>query len=165
MRLWKLTICLFFKTVNTGAASEAEGRSGLWGNLLLLCGIGIVTKILYPEVRNISMDTVCGPAKPGLVLKTNKAAISMEAPFWAPECLKETAFAVVCGDNRPRSKLIWSEGKLQHYDVSSASVEDGDGGEAKRRPTWKKKAASIRTEAGGVSLLSRSGQVFEEIPF
>lgn len=59
----------------------------------------------------LTHDILCGPVMPGLVLKKEHAGLSFDAPFWAPDSLKDEAYEVLCSEGL-RTKLFWeSDGK------------------------------------------------------
>lgn len=70
----------------------------------------------------LTHDILCGPVMPGQVLKKEHAGKSFDAPFWAPESLKDEAYELLCSEVPP-TKISWeSDGK----DTNRLVVQQGD---------------------------------------
>lgn len=109
----------------------------------------------YVASNPASKGAVCGMARPGTVLSSEEEA-TMDAPWWAPDPIKDEAFALFCG-NQTRNRLVWSAGKLSQF-----SLANGDGSSS-NKPTWQRRAVSVEIGADRAFLMNKHGEVFADI--
>lgn len=136
---------------STTSPMDPERKAKTTMILLIACVVAAIGAAVTP-----SMDAVCSPARPGTVLfessGPNATTTIMEAPWWAPDPYKATAFRLFCG-SRARSRLDWSKGKLAYF----RSIEQ-------EKDTWQRRAFSVQVEEDRIVLLNKKGKVFADIP-
>jgi chromosome segregation ATPase len=107
------------------ASTAPRKGSGLWtllGITGLLFSIGAALFLVY-RADAIMLDYVCAPVQPGTVVSGGD--IHFEAPWWAPDDMKESAFASVC-PKRSRSRFTFSTlsgGKFSVFKLNGTAVE------------------------------------------
>jgi hypothetical protein len=86
------------------SSSHASGGSS-WQNLVIVC---LTFALLWTKFQNPILNNLCAPAAPGT--KIVRGGLPAEAPWWAPDDMKASAF-VICGQ-RTRVRVESSKGKL-----------------------------------------------------
>jgi hypothetical protein len=130
------------------AARLSSSRSVHWGVVAAILAVLLLGRSTHV------MNAACSPVAPGSWLLPDQTA-TFEAPWWAPTGTKATAFSLMCGESRVRSRLVWKGDKLTVYDASSSSSILFQG----------RAAAGIQVNASKIRLqgINRKGEV-EEIP-
>lgn len=136
---------------STNAVIPAIRKRGIV--FLLACIVAIVGAVVAFHFNATSIDAFCGPARPGTIFLSHQEA-TMEAPWWAPNQIKEKAFFVFCR-RRTRTRLVWSRGTLAQFSFAN--------GESNKTPTWKRRAYSIQTGSNRVFLKNKQGRIFAGI--
>jgi hypothetical protein len=114
---------------------------------LILSVAFVVCIAVYVAIFGPSVDPLCGPAVPGTVIGSTQSGF-LDAPWWAPDSYKESAFEFVCGKQRTRSRLDWSNGRLT---VFSLNFKSG------RKPKTIWTARMVGAIAGSESVILKDG--------
>jgi hypothetical protein len=91
--------------LKTISSSSHNSGGSSWQNFAIVC---LTLALFWIKFQNPVLNTLCAPAAPGT--KIVRGGLPAEAPWWAPDDMKESAF-IMCGP-RARVRVETSKGKL-----------------------------------------------------
>jgi hypothetical protein len=104
--------------------------------MVVICGIFIA--MIVPKfqflISESMVDQLCGPVMPGWTSMRSYGNVAAEAPYWVPTNWKPFAFRRVCGVDRTRTILKWTQHKNGEFNFEILPA-----GNEKQVPLIKKK--------------------------
>lgn len=74
------------------------------------------------QIDLFTREAFCSPVFPGTTLKRVDTELSFEAPWWAPDSMKETAFEKFCSQDVSPTTLEW---KHNQKDMNKIVIKHG----------------------------------------
>ena len=72
------------------------------------------------QIDLFTREVFCSPVFPGTTLKRVDTELSFEAPWWAPDSMKETAFEKFCSQDVSPTTLEWKHNQKECWQEHDA---------------------------------------------
>jgi len=129
--------------LDTTFAKRRQQRKALPKKLSLLVVLAALVGI---ACMRITKEHVCAPARPGRIIKEG-ASMSFQAPWWAPDSVKDVAYQQLCSNTTTPTRLDWI------LDPSGFKVVLWENG----KTTLSKRATSVEVTPAGLKLWTKRG--------